>query len=205
MLIAQTKLSQVCRHPEPVAVTCSPPSSFHLLTCLSMQMFSFVFIPVLTSCQIRISRGSDDEDGAEWLNGSKSFEELSNFKDEMDPRRVVTRQKKSRTSKLIARIFKRKTMTPGSLKQSQVGGSTMMVNRCSRVGDESSVDRERSLTTSVSMPDITSEFCCIVVVVVVVVFLSNLCDGDWSYNYSDTGENLLSAHIFYDVHLSEHP
>lgn len=113
-----------------------------------------------THHQARVSRGSDDEDTGvkEWLKGARSFDELSDFHDPQNP---VFREKKSRTSKLISRIFKRKTLTPGSLKMKK-GGSTLKMfnNRDSSVSDGSpmSGNRERCLTASISMPDITGEF-----------------------------------------------
>ncbi len=111
--------------------------------------------------QIRISQCSEDDDNSAWLTGSKSCDELNEAnEEEVDPRRVVDREKNSRTSKLIKRIFKRKTMTPGSMKQSKLGGgSTMMVHRSSKTSnDDVFMDREGALMASISMPDIASEW-----------------------------------------------
>lgn len=108
--------------------------------------------------QIHVSRDSDDEDTGvkEWLKGSKSYDELSDFRDEEDHQRVVSRGKKSRTSKFISRFFKHKTMTPRSTKRSKGGN---MPNRDSSISNRSSMNenRENCLTASVSMPDITGE------------------------------------------------
>lgn len=106
----------------------------------------------------RTSKASDDEyEGKAWLKTSKSFDNLDDInrklgKDQMLP-------KKGKTARFITRIFKRKSVTPAILKRSK-GKSSKGSQRDSMMSAASSVseNRERCLTASISMPDISSKW-----------------------------------------------
>ena len=109
---------------------------------------------------MRLSQGSEGgEESPHWQGSSNDLNnEFDEEGDATGSQRDVSRGKKSRTSKLFKKLFKRKEVGTGSLKHSAVGGSTMMVNRCARVSDELALERENCLTASISMPDIASKF-----------------------------------------------
>ena len=90
------------------------------------------------------------------MKASKSFDDLNaiNLKKEMDAKD----KKKTRTSRFITRIFKRRSMSPATVKRSK-GKSVKDPQRGSVASTASSVSesRERGLTASMSLPDITSE------------------------------------------------
>ena len=91
------------------------------------------------------------------MKASKSFDDLNiiNLKQE---EAAIRDTKKSRTSRFITRIFKRKSMSPATVKRSKAK-SIKDPQRDSTVSTASSVSesRERCLTASVSMPDISGE------------------------------------------------
>lgn len=93
----------------------------------------------------------EEYEGKAWLRTSKSFDQLNTIAGKQEPETVA---KKSRKRKLISRLFKRKSGPKGK--------STKDSNRDSVVSNVSShaseMSRERSLTASMSLPDISSEF-----------------------------------------------
>ena len=113
------------------------------------------------------SKTSDDEDyeGKAWLRTSKSFDNLTRV--DSPPKLHKDKKSKSKTPKFITRIFKRKSVTPASLRRGEKGGKSVKARgdqrdsyRDSYVSTASSVSesRERCLTASMSMPDISSKF-----------------------------------------------
>ena len=97
----------------------------------------------------------DDEEGKSWLRTSKSFDNL-HMTARQKPDKERDKQK-SKTARFLTRIFKRKSMTPASLKRSS---KTKSPNRDSSVSNASSTlgaDLRDCLTASISMPDISSK------------------------------------------------
>ncbi len=97
------------------------------------------------------------------MRASKSYNELRdiNMRDET----TKDQAKKGKTSRFISRIFKRRTMNSATVKRSKNEKSKTLhpSHRESGVSNEMesiSENRERCLTASISMPDITSKPCC---------------------------------------------
>jgi ERCC4-type nuclease len=121
----------------------------------------------------RPSRDADEEyEGKAWLKTSRSFDQLNTISSKQE---IETVAKKSRTTKLISRIFKRKSVTPASQKRAKVKPTKHSNNRESVVSNVSNVSaqsRERCLTASMSMPDISSELSCTCINIGAVVLTS---------------------------------
>lgn len=125
--------------------------SLFLLCLPSLLLFLLLLSPSPLQFH-RSSKGMDEEyEGKAWLRTSKSFDQLNTIASKQEPETVA---KKSRKRKLISRLFKRKSGPKGK--------STKDSNRDSVVSNVSShaseMSRERSLTASMSLPDISSEF-----------------------------------------------